>query len=59
MQQYLSTLYYGVMALNSGEVGSRTTSTLVVSILIMFSGMFINALLFGTMAELILTLKRK
>ena len=47
------------MGLNSGEIGPRTEPSLITASLIMFSGMFINALLFGTMAELILQLKRK
>ncbi len=47
------------MALNSGEIGARTEGTLALAFILMFAGMFINALLFGTMAELILELKRK
>ncbi len=58
MKQYLLSLYYAQIALNSGEIGPRTEVELVTSSLLIFLGMFVNALIFGTMSQLLFSLRK-
>lgn len=56
--QYLIALYSSQLALNSGEIGPRSTGELLAASAIIFLGMFVNALLFGTMSELLFSLRK-
>ena len=57
--QYITSFYYAVLLLTGNEMGPRTNLEAAVTSMIILVGYLLNANIFGEVAVLVQTIKRK